>query len=272
MRRLAGFSLVAAIGLLLSLGTAPVVAAAGETANMVPFVGAHSISRTYGHPGGHDTPGIDLRMPVGTPVYAAGPGTVVGLQARCRNGHRWCSGRRGNYVEVAHPDGRHSRYLHFRPGGVRVAMGDEVARGELLGYSGTTGDSTGPHLHYDELVRGARVPPGPMFALQGSAVVTYRSWPAADERILRNEGYPLVDLSVEVTGSGTVTSTPEGIDCGDDCAESLPPGTLVTLTPEAAPLYRFAGWDGACSGYEACELEMNASATVTATFVLEPAP
>jgi hypothetical protein len=260
-----------ALLVVLLLGGAP-LARANETANWVPFVGSHSISRTFNHPGGHDTPGIDFRIPSGTPVHAAGPGTVVGVEEDCRPGDRWCSGRRGNYVEIAHPAGRHSRYLHLRPRGASVTLGQRVARGQVIGYSGSTGDSTGPHLHYDELLRGSRVYPGPMYALHDTAVVTYRDWPAKDERVIRNDGYPVAELTVLVEGEGAVASSPGGIDCGADCAEPYSPGTVVTLTAQPAELYTFAGWSGACSGTGSCVLEMTASAEVTATFVIAPAP
>ncbi|HYO60930.1 MAG TPA: peptidoglycan DD-metalloendopeptidase family protein [Actinomycetota bacterium] len=245
-------------------------AAANETANWVPFTGSYSISRTFQHYGGHSTPGIDFRIPVGTPIRAAGPGTVVGVEEGCKPGHRWCSGRRGNYVQIAHPAGRHSRYLHLRPRGATVAIGEQVARGQVIGYSGNTGDSTGPHLHYDELLNGARVYPGPMYALHGSETVVYRDWPGSDERTIRNDGYPATELTVAVEGAGSVASSPEGIDCGADCVETYSPGSLVVLTAEPDDLYTFAGWGGACSGTDPCELRMTSSVEVTATFVLAP--
>jgi hypothetical protein len=247
-------------------------AAADETANWVPFTGSHSISRTFRHYGGHSTPGIDFRTPAGTPIHAAGPGIVVGVEEDCRPGARRCSGRRGNYVEIAHPAGRHSRYLHLRPRGASVTLGQEVARGQVIGYSGATGDSTGPHLHYDELLRGSRVYPGPMYALHDADVVAYRDWPSKDGATIRNDGYPVTDLAVTVEGSGAVTSSPEGISCGTDCFESFTPGTVVTLTAQPEAFYTFAGWGGACSGTASCTLEMTASFEVTATFVVAPAP
>lgn len=260
-----------AVLLVLQLAGIP-LARASEKANWVPFVGSYSISRTFKHYGGHGTPGIDFRIPSGTPIHAAGPGTVVGVEEACRPGNRWCSGRRGNYVEISHPAGRHSRYLHLRPRGAVVTRGQQVARGQVIGYSGNTGDSTGPHLHYDELRRGSRIYPGPMYALHDSSVVVYRNWPRKDERVIRNDGYPVAELTVVVEGGGLVWSSPGGIDCGADCTEAYTPGTVVTLTAEAEPLYTFAGWSGACSGTGSCTLEMTAAAEVTATFVLGPSP
>ena len=72
------------------------------------------------------------------------------------------------------------------------------------------------------------------------------------------------------TGSGTVTSAPGGIDCGADCSQDYGSGTSVTLTAAAAAGSVFAGWSGACSGTGICQITMDGTETVTATF--NPAP
>ena len=69
------------------------------------------------------------------------------------------------------------------------------------------------------------------------------------------------------TGSGTVTSSPAGINCGSDCIEDYPSGTPVTLTGTPAGGSVFTGWSGACTGTGACNLTMDAAKSVTATFV-----
>ncbi len=68
------------------------------------------------------------------------------------------------------------------------------------------------------------------------------------------------------TGSGTVTSDVAGIDCGVDCAETLPHGTVVTLTA-AASAGTFTGWGGLCSGTNACVVTVDGVKNVTATFM-----
>lgn len=68
------------------------------------------------------------------------------------------------------------------------------------------------------------------------------------------------------TGTGAVTSSPAGISCGADCAESYAEGTTVTLTAAAATGSTFAGWSGACTGTGTCTLTMSAARAVTATF------
>ncbi len=67
-------------------------------------------------------------------------------------------------------------------------------------------------------------------------------------------------------GSGTVTSTPSGINCGGTCSASYATGTSVTLTATAASGSAFAGWSGACSGTAACTVSMTAARAVTADF------
>ncbi|HCJ27992.1 MAG TPA: peptidase M23, partial [Pseudomonas sp.] len=54
----------------------------------------------------------------------------------------------GNYVRIVHDDGTHSAYLHLKRGSVQVKAGQQVKVGTLLGQSGNTGRSTGPHLHF----------------------------------------------------------------------------------------------------------------------------
>jgi subtilisin family serine protease len=72
------------------------------------------------------------------------------------------------------------------------------------------------------------------------------------------------------TGTGTVTSSPAGIDCGSTCSASFDAGTSVTLTATAAAGSRFAGWSGGgCSGTGTCQVTLNAATTVTATFTLQ---
>ena len=76
-------------------------------------------------------------------------------------------------------------------------------------------------------------------------------------------------LSVTVTGSGTVTSSPAGITCPGTCVASFPVGTAVTLT--ATPgTGSFTGWSGACTGSGTCKLTLNTDQAVTATFGTEP--
>jgi Divergent InlB B-repeat domain len=79
-------------------------------------------------------------------------------------------------------------------------------------------------------------------------------------------------LTVQVTGGGTVISSPAGINCGADCSEDYERGTTVTLVAHPASGWAFTGWGGACVGTAPCTLQMDAAKDVTATFAPSPAP
>ena len=80
-------------------------------------------------------------------------------------------------------------------------------------------------------------------------------------------------VSKSGTGSGSVTSSPLGIDCGSTCSMSFSEGTVVTLTATPAAGSTFTGWSGGkCSGTGACQLTLGSDTTVTATFTRSPAP
>ncbi|MDB6453578.1 M23 family metallopeptidase [Falsirhodobacter sp. 20TX0035] len=82
--------------------------------------------------------GVDMAAPVGTPILAPGEGTVV------RAG--WVNGY-GNMVEIRHDFGIETRYGHMSK--IRVKVGDKLSRGDRIGDMGSTGRSTGSHLHYE---------------------------------------------------------------------------------------------------------------------------
>ena len=97
--------------------------------------------------------GIDLAAPVGTPVYATADGTVKRAD--------WFSSY-GLYVAIEHGGDLETRYAHMSR--LAVAAGEHVRKGEIIGYVGTTGRSTGPHLHYEVRVGGEAVNPIPYMA------------------------------------------------------------------------------------------------------------
>ncbi|MEO8135101.1 MAG: hypothetical protein ABI831_14100 [Betaproteobacteria bacterium] len=78
-----------------------------------------------------------------------------------------------------------------------------------------------------------------------------------------------LDAGLTGTGSGTMTSSPAGIDCGMDCSENYPSGTSVVLTPLSSTGSTFSGWGGACAGTGACSVTMDAARYVSATFTLD---
>ena len=95
-------------------------------------------------------------------------------------------------------------------------------------------------------------------------VVVANGIPSQPAAVTISNGIPL--LSVSVSGSGSVTSSPTGINCGSTCTASFTPGTQVTLTATPALGFVFTGWGGACSGGGTCMVAMNAAQTVSAAF------
>jgi murein DD-endopeptidase MepM/ murein hydrolase activator NlpD len=96
-------------------------------------------------------PGIDLACSYGTPIYATADGTVL------RAG--WNSGGYGNLVEVDHGRGITTRYGHMSA--ILVSAGQHITRGQQIGRMGSTGRSTGNHLHYEVRIDGRAVNPIP---------------------------------------------------------------------------------------------------------------
>ncbi len=98
---------------------------------------------------GDDLYAVDWEMPEETPVRAARGGRVVGVRDSFREGAPKDSLRDfANFVMIKHDDGTIGEYDHFRKDGVIVKVGDEVRAGDLIGYSGNVGFTTGPHLHF----------------------------------------------------------------------------------------------------------------------------
>jgi murein DD-endopeptidase MepM/ murein hydrolase activator NlpD len=95
--------------------------------------------------------GIDLAAPVGTPIYATADGTVG------EAGYN--SGGYGNLIKLDHGRGIETRYGHLSR--ILVSPGQRVARGQLIGHMGSTGRSTGSHLHYEVRIDGRAVNPIP---------------------------------------------------------------------------------------------------------------
>ncbi len=95
--------------------------------------------------------GNDFATPFGTNVMAAAPGRVVATHDGCADYGSYgntCGGRCGNHVRIEHADGTRSLYCHMRRGSLRVATGDRVTCGQIIGQSASSGSSTGPHLHF----------------------------------------------------------------------------------------------------------------------------
>ena len=107
-----------------------------------------TLTSPFGYRWGRMHEGIDISVPEGTPIRAAKPGNVI-LAAY--------TGGYGNYTCVDHGGGLSSCYAH--QSSYAVSSGDSVAQGAVIGYSGNTGSSTGPHLHFEIRVNGSAVDP-----------------------------------------------------------------------------------------------------------------
>ena len=113
------------------------------------FEVGQAIGGSYTH-NGHWRFAFDFWMPPGTPIRAARDGSVVRvIEDFSRGGTEERFKKRANLIFILHADGTIARYLHLQQGGAQVEVGDRVAAGDLIGYSGNTGYSQNPHLHFD---------------------------------------------------------------------------------------------------------------------------
>ena len=109
----------------------------GFGARLDPFLGRPALH-----------PGVDFRAPTGYPVRSTGAGTVITAEP---------SGGYGNMVEIDHGNGLTTRYGHLSA--IDVTVGQVVTKGTIVGRTGSTGRSTGPHLHYEVRVDGEAIDP-----------------------------------------------------------------------------------------------------------------
>jgi murein DD-endopeptidase MepM/ murein hydrolase activator NlpD len=113
---------------------------------------AGRMSSGYGPRGGGMHSGLDIAAPTGTPIYACWSGRV--LIAGWQGGY-------GNAVVIDHGGGRATLYGHQSV--IAASVGQTVGAGTLIGYVGSTGNSTGPHLHFEVRINGNPVDPSPYF-------------------------------------------------------------------------------------------------------------
>jgi murein DD-endopeptidase MepM/ murein hydrolase activator NlpD len=95
--------------------------------------------------------GVDWAAPKGSAIIAAGDGIVIKAG--------WDKGGYGNQTLIQHPNGYVTSYNHQAAIAKEVVVGAHVHQGQIIGWVGTTGESTGPHLHYEVIVNGNRVDP-----------------------------------------------------------------------------------------------------------------
>jgi murein DD-endopeptidase MepM/ murein hydrolase activator NlpD len=205
----------------------------------VPFACGRIHTVSQGHDTGshkhNDTYAWDFRMPEGTPIVAATDGLV--RLARGDSTEGGCDEKfapKANYVVISHGDGLESQYLHFSA--VVVKAGERVKRGQLIGFSGSTGWSCGPHLHFKvarETGRGWNNPSVP------ARIMGYGD-PVRDTRVAaplcregqenmvatrersQNVGEPMVSLS-------------NGTQDAEQATRGLPPGAKAVLDSLSQP-------------------------------------
>jgi murein DD-endopeptidase MepM/ murein hydrolase activator NlpD len=99
----------------------------------------------YSHQNEH---ALDFRLRKGTSIFAAREGVVIDLKEdEDRNFWKGIKSYKANYLILQHSDGTYSKYMHMQKSGVLVERGDSVSKSQLIGYAGSTGNSTMAHLH-----------------------------------------------------------------------------------------------------------------------------
>ncbi len=115
-----------------------------------PVSSGGTITSTFGPRWGTVHQGLDIACPMGTPILAGESGTVIAS---------YYSSSAGEYIVIDHGNGVATEYMHNSQRLVNV--GDQVSRGQVIAYSGSTGYSTGPHCHFGVRINGTRVDPQP---------------------------------------------------------------------------------------------------------------
>ena len=94
--------------------------------------------------------GVDFSASIGTPIFAAGDGIVT---ARKKNGSF------GKYIRIKHNNDYTTAYAHLSKYAKNIAVGSRVRQGDIIGYVGTTGLTSGPNLHYEVIYQGKQINP-----------------------------------------------------------------------------------------------------------------
>jgi murein DD-endopeptidase MepM/ murein hydrolase activator NlpD len=102
--------------------------------------------------------GTDFAAPSGTPIFAAGSGVIT---------YYGVKGGYGNYTQIRHNAEYSTAYGHASRFNKKFRVGSKVKQGDVIAYVGTTGRSTGPHLHFEVLIKGVQVNPAKVKATSG---------------------------------------------------------------------------------------------------------
>jgi MYXO-CTERM domain-containing protein len=156
---------------LLALAAIASATPAGAVKFRRPFNSGQGVNYGFDHNGGYGCTdfacgkvcydghsGTDFPLPLGTEVVAAATGTITATYNGCANygglGNT-CGGRCGNYVKLAYADGSTTIYCHMQLNSIVVKTGDHVSCGQALGRSASSGNSSGPHLHFGFSINGS---------------------------------------------------------------------------------------------------------------------
>ena len=146
--------------------------------------------------------GVDFAAPRGTPILAAGSGTV-------ERANRY--GGYGNYIRIRHTDGYKTAYAHLQKFARGVKSGAYVKQDQVIGYVGTTGRSTGPHLHYEVHLNGKKINPRRLSQLSGKPL-----------SVNQRPAFKSQREKIEVMRSRSETLSPERHVTGTDLSAALP--------------------------------------------------
>ncbi len=129
--------------------------------------------------------GLDFAAPPGTPIYASGNGSIEQIGP-------WST--YGNYIRISHRNGLKTAYAHMKGFASGLHKGDKVTQGEVIGYVGTTGRSTGPHLHYEVILNNKKVNPASLdlptgITLKGKELAKFQKAMSNTMAEFRNDVY-----------------------------------------------------------------------------------
>ena len=131
---------------------------------------------------GYSHQGMDLRLPIGTPVYAIADATVI----KAAPDSKGVNAGGGHMIILDHKEGVQSWYMHLDA--YAVNLGDEVKKGQLIGFSGNSGDSTTPHLHFEYRLNG--IPINPSFIMEKGQLIEEN----IVEEVTKEAAKPLITL------------------------------------------------------------------------------
>lgn len=151
--------------------------------------------------------------------------------ADIQSGITWCIdngfGNSGVFVQLRHPDGRFSMYGHMSALAPGMILGATVSAGQRIGWSGNTGITTGPHLHYEERnAAGTALEPGNWVACQGDSPIEYLDLQQRVGQSVRNDGYNCASTQI----------TPPATSASSASYASITPARLLETRPDLSTI------------------------------------